>query len=299
MLGRTDRRLRLLALLVGFVLFAGMLAARLAYWQVVRGAEMRVDAMAQLERSVSQPSVRGDIFDRSGTVVLATTTYLDLLAAYPARIDPADRERVATELSTLLELDAASADKLHQTLERGGEYAVLFRALTRRQSDAVRAAIEDPDPARRLEWIDLEPQPVRAYPNEGGAPGTTLASRLIGFTNREGEGQYGIEQRFQALLGGRPRVLTAQRDVSGRVIADTERLMDAGVPGSDIRLTIDASLQLQLEKELYAAWVADQAKMASAVVMDPDTGEILAWASVPGYDANDYGGRPPRIPRSS
>ncbi len=83
MLGRTDRRLRLLALLVGFVLFAGLLAGRLAYWQVVRGAEMRVDAMAQLERSVTQPSVRGDIFDRSGTVVLATTTYLDLLAAYP------------------------------------------------------------------------------------------------------------------------------------------------------------------------------------------------------------------------
>ena len=129
--------------------------------------------------------------------------------------------------------------------------------------------MEDPDPARRLEWLDLEPQPVRAYPNEGGAPGTTLASQLLGFTNREGEGQYGIEQRFQDLLGGRPRVLTAQRDVSGRVIADTERLVDAGVPGSDIRLTIDASLQLQLEKELYAAWVADKAKMVIGVVMDP------------------------------
>jgi cell division protein FtsI (penicillin-binding protein 3) len=112
---------------------------------------------------------------------------------------------------------------------------------------------------------------------------------LLGFTNREGEGQYGIEQRFQDLLGGRPRVMSAQRDVSGRVIADTERLVDPGLPGSDIRLTIDAGLQLMLEKELYAAWVADRAKMASAVVMDPKTGEILAWASVPGYDANDYG----------
>ena len=289
MLGRTDRRLRLLVLLIGFVLVAGMLVLRLAYWQVVRGAEMRTSAMAQLERSVTQPSVRGDIFDRSGTVVLATTTYRDLLAAYPARIDPIDRERVASELTRILELDVETATKLQETLQRGGEYAVLFRALTRRQSDAVRAAMEDPDPARHLEWLDLEPQPVRAYPNEGGAPNTTLASRLLGFTNREGDGQYGIEQRFQDLLGGRPRVLTAQRDVSGRVIADTERLVDAGVPGSDIRLTIDAGLQLMLEKELYAAWVADRAKMASAVVMDPKTGEILAWASVPGYDANDYG----------
>jgi cell division protein FtsI (penicillin-binding protein 3) len=289
MLGRTDRRLRLLVLLIGFGLVAGMLVLRLAYWQVVRGAEMRESAMAQLERSVTQPSVRGDIFDRSGTVVLATTTYRDLLAAYPARIDPAERTRVASELTRLLELDVESSAKLTETLQRGGEYAVLFRALTRRQSDAVRAAMQDPDPSRRLDWLELEPQPVRAYPNEGGAPNTTLASRLLGFTNREGEGQYGIEQRFQDLLGGRPRVMTAQRDVSGRVIADTERLVDPGVPGSDIRLTIDAGLQLMLEKELYAAWVADRAKMASAVVMDPMTGEILAWASVPGYDANEYG----------
>ena len=289
MLGRTDRRLRLLALLVGFVLLAGMLVLRLAYWQVVRGADMRASAMAQLERSVTQPSVRGDIFDRSGTVVLATTTYRDLLAAYPARIDATDRERVASELTRILELDVETSTKLRETLQRGGEYAVLFRALTRRQSDAVRAALDDPDPARHLDWLELEPQPVRAYPNEGGAPNTTLASRLLGFTNREGEGQYGIEQRFQDLLGGRPRVMTAQRDVSGRVIADTERLVDAGLPGSDIRLTIDAGLQLMLEKELYAAWVADRSKLASAVVMDPVTGEILAWASVPGYDANDYG----------
>jgi cell division protein FtsI (penicillin-binding protein 3) len=289
MLGRTDRRSRLLLLLAGFLVIAGLLAARLAYWQVVRGADMRADAMAQLERSVTQPSVRGDIFDRSGTVVLATTTYRDLLAAYPARIDPDDRERVASELARILELDVETAEEVRETLHRGGEYAVLIRALTRRQSDAVRTAMEDPDPLRRLEWLDLEPQPVRAYPNEGGAPGTTLASRLIGFTNREGEGQYGIEQRFQELLGGRPRVLTAQRDVSGRVIADTERLVDPGVPGSDIRLTIDSRLQLQLEKELYAAWVADKARMTSAVVMDPMTGDILAWASVPGYDANDYG----------
>lgn len=289
MLGRTDRRLRLLFLLTGFVLVAGMLVFRLAYWQVVRGADMRAGAMAQLERSVKQPSVRGDIFDRSGTVVLATTTYRDLLAAYPARIDPDDRELVSAELTRILELDVAASEEVQQTLQRGGEYAVLFRALTRRQSDAVRAAMEDPDRLPGLDWLELEPQPVRAYPNEGGAPNTTLASRLLGFTNREGEGQYGIEQRFQDLLGGRPRVLTAQRDVSGRVIADTERLVDPGVPGSDIRLTIDAGLQLQLEKELYAAWVADRAKMASAVVMDPLTGEILAWASVPGYDANDYG----------
>jgi cell division protein FtsI (penicillin-binding protein 3) len=56
----------------------------------------------------------------------------------------------------------------------------------------------------------------------------------------------------------------------------------------DLRLTVDAGLQLQLEKELHAAWVADRAKSVSAIVMDVATGEIVAWATVPGYDANDY-----------
>ena len=284
MLGRTDRRPRLVILLVLVVLGAVALGARLAYWQVVRGAELRDDAMAQLERAVEVPAQRGEIYDRSGTIVLATTGYRDLLAAYPKRIPAGDKAAVADELVAILELEGAAAEKLRTTIAGDAEYAVLTQLLTPGQSEDVGAGLAD----GRLLGLELDPRPIRVYPSQGGAPETTLASQLLGFTNREGEGQYGIEQRYQDLLAGRPRIVTALRDVAGRPIADSERAVDAGAPGADLVLTIDAGLQLQLEKELYAAWVADRAQAVSAVVMDPQTGEILAWASVPGYDANEY-----------
>ena len=122
------------------------------------------------------------------------------------------------------------------------------------QSAEIRAALDDGTSSSS----ELEPQPVRVYPDPGGAPDTTLASQLLGFVNDSGAGQYGVEQRYDEVLAGRPQVVvgTARR---GRP-ADAESQTRASIPGSpgaDLRLTIDASLQLQLEKELYAAWVAD------------------------------------------
>jgi len=77
------------------------------------------------------------------------------------------------------------------------------------------------------------------------------------------------------------------RDRLGNPLESSQLVLDPGQDGQDIHLSIDASLQLQLEKELFLAWNADRAQRVSGLVMDPDTGEILAWASVPGYDAND------------
>ncbi len=98
-------------------------------------------------------------------------------------------------------------------------------------------------------------------------------------------GHYGIEGRYDQVLAG------GSGNLAG-LTAGGGRLTDSAFVGGDgsaqsIRISIDASLQLQLEKELYAAWVADKATRVSGLVMDPKTGEILAWASVPGYDAND------------
>jgi len=136
--------------------------------------------------------------------------------------------------------------------------------------------------------LSLEPEPERVYPQAGGGPGSSLAAHLIGFVNREGGGQYGIEQAYQATLAGQSRIVVAQRDASGQAVLDDAAITQAGEPGTDVRLTIDAGLQLRVEQELLAAWVADRAKRASAVVMDPYTGEIYAMATYPSYDGNDY-----------
>ena len=121
---------------------------------------------------------------------------------------------------------------------------------------------------------------MRVYPQAGGGPDSSLAAHLLGFVNRDGTGQYGVEQAYQDSLAGSPRVVIAERDANGRSLLDQATVVDPGAPGQDVRLTIDAGLQLAVEQELLAAWVADKAKSVSAVVMDPYTGEVYAEATV-------------------
>ncbi len=126
------------------------------------------------------------------------------------------------------------------------------------------------------------------YPQPGGGPETSLAAHLLGFVNREGAGQYGVEQYYQDSLAGLPTLVAAQKDASGNAVPDSSTQLQAGYPGQDVTLTIDASLQVAVEQELLSAWIADRAKRVSAVVLDPYSGEVYAYASYPSYDANDY-----------
>jgi len=284
MLGRTDSRRRMLLLLITFVVIAASLVARLAYWQVTQHDRLATEAFAQTTKVSMTPSRRGDIFDRSGTVVLATTVDRERLAAMPSELTPQRRQEVAAELVRILRLTGDDADLLTSRMLSKKQYVVLAHGLDRTTADLVRAAAQ----AKDVEAVMLEPEPVRVYPHEGGGPDSTLAAQLLGFVNRDGVGQYGVEQYYNSDLAGRPRVVHAQRDVAGRPIPDTAVVEDPGTPGEDLRLTIDAGLQLALEQEVLAAWAADKAKSVSALVMDPYTGEVLAETTYPSYDGNAY-----------
>ena len=299
MLGRTDSRPRNLLVLVLMAVFGIACIGRLGYWQFVRHDDLVARARDQVTARIEVPPVRGTIYDRSGTVVLATSVERDLLSAFPAQMTgPTDadtaalRERVTSGLTAILGLTPADADALRAKLAEGSAYVVLAHGLTPAQSTAIKAGLADGS----LVQLRLEPEPVRVYPLAGGATGTTLAAQLLGFVNRDGTGQYGIEGRWQDLLAGNPQVLLAQRDGSGRPILENAQTLQPGSPGTSVTLTIDASLQLKLEQEVYAAWVADHAKSVSGVVMDPRSGEILASATYPSYDGNDYGAIAARDP---
>jgi cell division protein FtsI/penicillin-binding protein 2 len=284
MLGRTDSRRRLIALLLVFVVCALALAARLSYWQVLDREHLAAEALAQTTVTVETGSKRGDIYDRSGTVVLGTSLQRERLVAAPDLITADKRTATVTELTRILGLDDAASTALRDKLAAPGKYLVLYHGLERTQADQIRAAIG----ARRVFGLSLESEPVRVYPQAGGGPKTTLAANLLGFVNQDGVGQYGVEQAWQSTLAGTPEIVVADRDASGRPEMDTANVTQAGVAGTDVRLTIDAGLQLRVEQELFAAWVADRAKRISAVVIDPYSGEIYAEASYPSYDANDY-----------
>jgi cell division protein FtsI/penicillin-binding protein 2 len=283
-MGRTDSRRRALFLLIVFATVGSALLARLAYWQVGQRDRLATEAFNQTTMQETTPSKRGEIYDRTGVVVLATTIERQRLIATPSQIDSATRRQVAADLVTILGLTDADAKALTDRETSDRKYVVLAHGLDTSVANQITAAIS----GGRLKGLALEPEPARVYPQSGGAPDTTLAAKLLGFVNREGVGQYGVEQYYQEQLAGRPRIVNAQRDVASRVIPDTAVVKDAGAPGEDLRLTIDAGLQLSVEQEILAAWAADKAKSVSAIVMNPYTGEVLAEASYPSYDANDY-----------
>jgi cell division protein FtsI/penicillin-binding protein 2 len=286
MLGRTDSRRRLLLMLTIFGIGSVALIARTAYWQVVRGDFLLAKAEAQTTVRVDEPSRRGDIYDRTGTVLLATTIDRERLvgAADQLALHPDRRDATADALVRLLKLDDTEASALRDKLASGKPYVILARGIEPSMADRIREAMRD----KRVSNVALESEPERVYPQAGGGPDSSLAAHLLGFVNRENVGQYGVEQAYQDTLAGSPRVVVAGRDANGRPMPETAVTEQPGTVGEDLRLTIDASLQLALEQELLAAWIADEAKSASAVVMDPYTGEIYAEATYPSYDANDY-----------
>ncbi|HSW41239.1 MAG TPA: penicillin-binding protein 2, partial [Patescibacteria group bacterium] len=291
MLGRTDSRPRALFLLALLLVFGAASVARLGYWQLARHDWLVAQARDQVTTRIEIPATRGTIYDRSGTVTLATTILRDRLVAYSALLAgeaPAARTRraeIAASLAGMLGLDRDAAAELRRRVDSGRAYVVLARNLTTAQSSAVRGGIE----SGTLAGVGLEAEAVRVYPLEGGAPKTTIAAHLLGFANREGDGQYGVEGRWQEVLAGAPRIVLAEHGASGEPNLERATTLEAGRPGADVTLTIDASLQLAVEREVYAAWVANQARSVSAVVMDPATGQILAAATYPSYDANDFG----------
>ena len=284
MLGRTDSRRRLLFLLVLFILGSLALVTRTAYWQVLRGDELMAKAAAQTTMRTEVPSRRGEIYDRTGVVLLATTVERERLIASADQIPAARVVSTGDVLAGLLDLDQVATADLHGRLGSGKPYVILARGIEPRLGERIRQAIRD----KRLVGISLESEPERVYPQAGGGPDSTLAAHLLGFVNRENVGQYGVEQFYQSTLAGTPRITVAQRDLSGRARPETTVVERAGVAGEDLRLTIDASLQLALEQELLAAYIADKAKSVSAVIMDPYTGEIYAQGTYPSYDANQY-----------
>src|SRR4051794_9785185 len=141
MLGRTDSRVRLLILLLGLVVTATALVARLAWWQVVKRDALAEQARMQTSIRVELASPRGSIYDRSGVVVLATSVERDRLVAAADKLTAARRRDIAAELASILQLDAPGQAALLAKLVDGRPYVVLARGLEPETSARVREAI--------------------------------------------------------------------------------------------------------------------------------------------------------------
>lgn len=286
MLGRTDRRLRMVALLVVFAIFGSATMLRLGYWQVVAAPDLVDKAIDTMAPPPTLALARAEIVDRDG-VTLAQSATFDRLDANPRDIPAERRAEIVATLTEILDLGPAEQAAYLAKLSSGAAWDWLARRLSPEQSVEVALAKDE----GKLPGVTLAPIESRVYPRDGGQSGTSLASHLLGFVAGDSGGAYGVERLYESRLTGTDGRSPDVASIAGAAAAAGDATLTdlGGLQVPPLRLTIDARLQRQVEIELNAARLANDAKSASAIVMDPYTGAILASASVPAFDANDYG----------
>jgi cell division protein FtsI/penicillin-binding protein 2 len=269
------RRLRVLWLMALALLLTLVLQGRLIYWQVGHHRELWAQAHAQHEQRVQLPAARGRLVDRNG-LVLASNTPVYSIFATPDQIGERAKPKVVETLAPLLQM---SEQEIRSRLDS----TVKFVYLKKRVPAAVAARLD----ALHLEGIGKLRENQRAY-MAGATPGTTLAHQLLGFVNDGGRGQYGVEGFYDEQLRGRAGFESTLRDLTGRPIILSDHVRVAPVDGAELTLTLDSQLQYFVEQALAAGVKRTEAEGGSALVIQPRTGEILAWASSGGYDANAF-----------
>jgi cell division protein FtsI/penicillin-binding protein 2 len=270
-----NRRIRLL-LVVLCLLFATLLG-RAAWLQGVRAGPLSRLAANQHDETVVLPASRGTIFDRTGFPLAigeqATTVYAD-----PRQVD---RPRVvATAAAKVLGVDSASL--YSELLDKRRHFVYIER----QASPAGAASLEK----RHLKGLGFYGEQRRTYPQG------SVAAHVLGYAGVDNNGLAGLELQLDKTLAGVPGAESRIRDPFGRVIdVVSER---PAKPGHDVFLTIDHTIQANAESILRQTVAKWHAKGATAVVLDPRTGDILGMAVAPGFDANRFGATSPDVSRN-
>jgi len=261
---------RLVALLVIFVVAFAAMATRLVMLQVVDARAYAKLAADQRQKVIEFPARRGAIFDREGEP-LAISVDLQTIFADPSLVE--DPAAEAAQLAPVLDMDVAELEaKLRGTFPNDR-----FEYIARQVEPKTAKKVEN----LGLPGIYMESEPKRYY------PGGRLASHVLGFVDIDGNGLEGIEAAYEDILKGVPGQRTLEQDATGEVdLVQAEESYDPPEPGRSLFLTIDKQLQYYTELTLSEAAQKYHAEAATAIVMRPQTGEILALANVPDFDPN-------------
>jgi cell division protein FtsI (penicillin-binding protein 3) len=260
-----NRRIVVLA-----VVFAALLAATLAraFWlQAVMGAEYAALAVEQHRETVVVPAARGTISDRNGEP-LAIGAQAITVYANPRQVTRPNEVTVAVARTLRLEPE------------------IVYPLLTDRSKGFVYLARKvDPAAAAKLERLDIPglgfyPEELRTYPQR------RVASQVLGYAGMDNKGLEGLEGLLDRELSGRPGSRTVVKDSQGRALDVVSTRPEK--PGRNVRLTIDHQIQANAEDVLAETVRRHGARAATAIVMDPQTGAVLAMAVAPGYNANRF-----------
>ena len=268
----------LLLLGVFGVLTFVLLFTKLYHWQITEHDELQSVAVRQQTLRTTVEASRGTIYDRNGTILAMSASAEDIFLS-PKEIVENDQDQnlIANGLAEILNLDAA--DILKKMEKTNSQYEILKKKADDELADKVREFINE----NELRGVFLRPTSKRSYPKG------TLASQVIGFANDNG-GSMGLEATYNNELTGENGMVVTARDRDGRsVLYQYDQYFDAE-NGCDLHTTLDTTIQYYLEKgvqELEARF--GTGKGATGIVMDVNTGAVLAMASLPTYDLNAPG----------
>ena len=264
--GITGTRKRLSAMAVAITFLFLCLLVRLTVLQLFSGGMLTERAADQWYRDLPLSAPRGRIYADGG----------ELLAGNDKAYDVYVRPNAVTEKNR-------AAETLAEALGRTTEW--VSEKLGERLSEVTLARRVDPDTADKIESAELSGiYCVASY--KRSYPYGSMLSKVIGFTNIDGDGQNGIEGYYDKYLSGTDGRVLSAADMAGRETDGETRYIPA-IAGCDLTLTVNAEIQSFAESAVMAAHAEWQAKTCSAIVMDVKTGGIAALASYPSYDLND------------
>ena len=261
-------RLNLVFLLL-FLLGAATVG-RLVFLQIIDHGFYKAMAQGQQNLSSFVKGDRGDIFvqDKDGNLYTIATNYsIPFIFISPPEIENSDA--TASGIAEVLDISEEFI------VERIGRSNSLFEVLKKNISDKEQTEIE----ALELPGVYVGKETTRLYPQK------EFASQVIGFTNQDDIGQYGIEEYYNDVLEGEEGLEISATNVGGYLFSDKK----TPKAGADVILTLDYNIQIQAEKILKDTAKALKVKEGNIVVLDPNTGKILALANIPAFDPNSYG----------
>ncbi len=266
---RANRRIRLI--LATFIVVFGIALGRAAWLQVVHAATYSAQAQRMHEETMTTPAGRGSILDRSGVQLAIgeqdTTVYADPHLIIDAR-------NVALAAQHLL---GADANKLYpKLLQKNSRFVYVARFADPKAANAFLA--------KHFSGIGSYPEERRAYPQN------TVAAPVIGYAGIDNKGLGGLELEYDHKLAGHPGKQTIIRDPTGQAIDTLSSTPER--QGQNLFTTIDSRIQANAEAVLRKTVTQFRATSASAIVIDPRSGAILAMAQAPVYDANNAGSVP-------
>jgi cell division protein FtsI (penicillin-binding protein 3) len=265
----TDKFIKLRVFLVGsvFIVLFMVVGAKAFYLQVYHSPWLSQKASSQYEKFLKSSGKRGTVYDRN-LREMAVTVDVASIAARPSEIK--NLQSTSKALARALKTDYR---KINQILKSKSPFVWIKRQASPKETEAVSAL--------GLDGIEFVPERNRFYPNK------TLASQALGFTGLDGYGLEGVEFAYDRYLRGSDNNLTVFKDALGQVF-DEKQKSNGSIDGHNIILTIDRTVQYIAENALAEGVKEYSAQSGMAIVMEPQTGAILAMAHYPFFNPNAY-----------